>query len=153
MQADTTLYIHLSTMKILERAMEKTGKTRNQIIIMLLKRAMKDARKMARLGTTVRYQEDDVKAMWRTEHVRFREDEVDFFKDLRNVAKMSDSLLLALAARKYLKEIIAVARRMGHTDNYLYCNYLLSLKIYKCSVILNISWGIPENYEEWAPPT
>ena len=128
MLADTTLYIHLSTMKILERAMERTGKTRNQIIVMFLKRAMKDVRKMARLGTTVQYQEDAVKALWRTVHVRFREDEVDFIKDLRNIAKMSDSLLLALAARKYLKEIIAVARRIEETDNYLYHNYILSLK-------------------------
>ena len=153
MPLDTTLYIHKSTMKLLQVAMEKTGKTQNEIIVMLMKRSMKDAKRMVRLGTTVTYQDDDAREMWKTVHVHYREDEVDYVKDLRNVVKMSDSLILALAARKYLTEIIATAQKLETVDNYLFEHYYLSIEPREKLTFVNICWGKPENPERWMTVT
>ena len=149
MAVDTTMYIHDTTMDLIKNAVALTGKTRNQMIVILLKRTMIDSRKKIRTGCTIKYQDRDPLKRWKTVHVRFREDEADYFKDLRNFLKRSDSLLLAQAARGYLDEIIRKAIQNQDIDNYPFFNYIISREEAENLIFWHICWGLPEKPEEY----
>ena len=149
MAVDTTMYIHDTTMDLINNAKTITGKTRNQMIVILLKRTMADSRKKIRTGCTVKYQDRDPMKRWNTVHVRFREDEADYFKDLRNFLKCSDSLLLAQAARGYLDDIIRKASQKKEIDNYPFLHYIISREKSENLIFWHICWGLPEKPEKY----
>jgi len=126
MPIDTTLYIHENTLKLISESCDMSGISHNRLIVMLLKNAMGKARKNMKTGLAIRYQERNQGGHWHTVHVRFREDEADFFKDMRNFMKMSVSLILAQAAREYLKEMVRASAERETTDNYPFSNHQLS---------------------------
>ena len=110
---------------------------------------MMDPGKKIKTGSAIRYQKSDSKEKWQTVHVRFREDEADYFKDLRNFLKLSDSLILAQAAREYLDEIIKKTNRNEKNDNYPFSNYILSREVSDGLIFWIICWGFPKKPEKY----
>ncbi len=94
----------------------------------------------------VKYQPDDVKKNWHCFHIRFREDEYEFFTDLRNVCKYSVSYLLAKAVALYLDEIGDIDGEKS-VDNYrLFRNYVLHHEVVEGIISLHSYWGYPEKH-------
>lgn len=148
MSIDTTMYIHETTMGLINDACMVTGVKRNAMIVRLLKHAMSDTRLAVKTGCRVRYQDRDRWNKWHTVHVRLREDEADYVKDLRNFLRLSDSLILALAARAYLNEMLRKTKKDEENDNYRFSNYLLSRIIIDGLVHWIICWGYPGKEEK-----
>ena len=93
-------------MNKIDRAFLKTGKSRNYIITILLKRAMVDKQKLLKLNKIVKYQKRDPLKQWHHFHVRYREDMYEFCQDMRKFYKLSISRILAFSVGKYLDKII-----------------------------------------------
>ncbi|HPI22325.1 MAG TPA: hypothetical protein PLE73_03965 [Spirochaetota bacterium] len=148
MAVDTTMYVHKSTLGLVKVVCTRAGLKRNRAIVLLLKGAMTDRALKAAIGRAIRYQGRDRKDNWRTVHVRLREDEADYFKDLRNVLKLSVSLILAIAARRYLAELVRKAKQGEKMDNYPFSHYVLSREEQEDGMIFwKICWGFPEHPE------
>lgn len=144
MSVDTTIYVHETTLQLVDVAIARTGKKRNHIIIALLERAMADSTMRIKTGCAVRYQERDCSARWRTVHVRLKGEEAEYFTDMRKFFKRSVSLLLAEAARAYLAELVENAHE-GKMDNYPFSGYSLSREVKDGLVLWHICWGSPPN--------
>lgn len=149
MSVATTLYVHEATLGLIAEACAMTGTTRSRLIATLLERSMRDPGMEPRIGRLVRYQRADRREAWRTVHVRFREDEVDYVKDLRSFYRVSASLLLAVAARRFIREIIRQSEKREQSDNYPFSNYLLSRETIDGYIFWKICWGFPPNPEKY----
>jgi len=147
MSVKTTLYVHENTLELIHDACAITGKKRTEVIVMLLTRSLREASRDVTIGKSVRYQARDRAGRWRTIHVSFREDEADYCKDLRNFLKRSDSLILALAARAYLRGCIKKSCFDGWGDNYRFSNYIISREESEGLIFWKICWGFPKNPE------
>lgn len=144
MSIETTMYVHETTMDLIKNACAITGRKRNDMIVMLLRHAMTDSRRVIRTGCLVQYQKRDRRDKWSTVHVRFREDEADYFRDLRNFLKFSNSLILAFAVRDYLNEIVKKSGKNEKTDNYLISNYVITREFIDGLIQWRIYWGYPQ---------
>jgi hypothetical protein len=143
MSLDTTLYIHDSTMGLINDACTLTGTGHNDMIVLLLKNSMLEPKQEVMTGRLVRYQGRDRRESWHTVHVRFREDMADFVKDLRGFFRLSVSFILALAARAYLNDIVRKSRIQGKCDNYPFSNYIVSKEVNDGLIFWRICWGYP----------
>ena len=142
----TTLNIHVDILTKITHAALKLRKSRKEIIILLLKRMMKDQRVLGGGFSTVKYQEDDEKEYWRTFHIRFREDDNEFFVDLRKISKFSVSCLLAIAVKRYLGTLIEDLKN-GNVDNYSsFKNYVLRRDVVDGIISWHFYWGYPEKH-------
>jgi len=147
MAINTTLNVHANTLRLLDDACALTGMRRGRIINMLIHRSMHDMTKRIRIGRSVQYQARDHKENWHIIHVRLSEDDADYLKDLRNVLKESDSLIIAKAARLFLSDIIKQATQGMRCDNYRFSNYVLSRIEEDGLIAWKIYWGYPKNPE------
>lgn len=144
MPIESTLHVHHSILKKLERGAEVSGISRAFIIQKLMQRLMKDNRNMIKSNSRIQYQERDVKANWRILHIVVNEYEYEYYLDMRKFYKMSVSLLLAYAVRQYLNEIInELFDKNINSDNYFYRNYIITNKTVYGIVCWQIYWGIP----------
>ena len=142
----TTLNIHVDVLSNINKVAAQLRKSRKEIIILLLKRMMEDQRALSRGFSTVRYQEDDEKVNWHCFHIRFREDENEFFVDLRKISKFSVSCLLAIAVKRYLGTLIEDLKN-GNVDNYSsFNNYVLYQGVVDGIISWHIYWGYPEKH-------
>jgi len=62
---DTTVNIHIDVLMELLTAVDVLGKSKSEIIVMLIKKIMKHDRNMARICRRVKYQERCEKSSWR----------------------------------------------------------------------------------------
>jgi hypothetical protein len=119
--------------------------SRTCIIRFLLKQFLDDNKKMKIFQSPVKYQARDDNENWSTFHITLNEDEYELCLDLRKVYKMSLSLIIAFAIKKYLKKIITMLNTETLeriTDKYLYRNYAFSFSIVKGIKHIKIQWGI-----------
>jgi len=138
----TTLNIHLDVLSNISRAAGRLGKSRKDIIVLLLRRIMRDHHLFKHGFSTVKYQMDDDSGNWHCFHIRFREDENEFFVDLRKLTKCSVSNLVAKAVERYLAELIE--DRVKSVDNYRYfSNYVLHSELIDGIISWRIYWGFP----------
>ena len=63
----------------------------------------------------------------------------EYFQDLRKLLKMSVSLLLALAVKKFLDDPTVTI----DTDNYLFKSYLIVKEIVDSITCWRLYWGYP----------
>lgn len=135
----TTLNMHADTFeKITERAL-KLNKSRHAVIVILMKKIMRDHESIKHVISSVRYQPDNDQEKWRCFHIRFRPEEYEFFMDLRKLCKCSVSLLIALAVERYIHELKIKYNK--NVDNYHDFNNYKLRKI--CStgyIIWQIYW-------------
>jgi len=143
---DTTLNIHVNILSRINHAALKLGKPRKEVIIFLLKRLMEDTGVLNSDFSTVKYQEDADPEHWRCFHIRFREDDYEYFLDLRKFSKSSVSCLLAMAVTRYLESLVEDFKT-GAVDNYsLFRNYVLHWEVVEGIIAWHIYWGFPGNH-------
>jgi len=138
----TTLNIHKDILSKIMYASERLGKTKRDLIVLLLMRIMKNHNLFKHNFSTVKYQPDDDKDKWRCFHIRFREDENEFFSDLRKVSKFSVSFLVAKAVDNYLDKTLQDLEKA--VDNYPYFkNYILYHEVVDGIMCWHSYWGMP----------
>jgi hypothetical protein len=145
MEIQTTINMNKMIMMELTQASTNLRLSRTYIIRLLLKHFLDDSKRMKIFQSPVKYQARDDISNWSTFHITLREDEYELCLDLRKVYKMSLSLMIAFAVRKYLKRIIVIfsTRTPEYiSDNYLYRNYGFSLNIINGIKCIRIYWGI-----------
>ena len=146
MIVETTIYINKIILKELSNASEKTGKSRNSIIILLLRRATEDSCQLMKSNSTVKYQEHDPIKNWHRLHIQLKEDEYEYCLDMRKFYKMSVSFIVAYAVCRYLSDLLKILSEIGEiTDNYLPLNYILIREVIDSTTCWRIYWGIPNN--------
>ena len=141
----TTLNIHISVLSKINYASQRLCKSRKKIIVMLLMKIMRDNCLFKQGFSTVKYQLDDIKCNWHCFHIRFREDENEYFVDLRKLTKYSVSCLLAMAVDRYLLKLMKHGRKS--VDNNLYfTNYLLHREENDNIISWRLYWGFPTEH-------
>jgi hypothetical protein len=145
---ESTIYVHKNIQEVLEKGAETIGYTRTSIIKILLQRVMKDNHKLLKSYSRIKYQERDEKENWHRLHIVLNEYEYEYCLDMRNFYKMSVSLILAYAVRRYLDEIVNELL-YGNicTDNYLYKNYIFIKKTIDEVICWQICWGITQKLQ------
>lgn len=144
---ETTLNIHDDILNRIAVAARSKGISRSELIIMLIKKVMDDIPDPGQFGTLVRYQKREKPDKWRTFHLQVRMDDYEYMLDLRKLLKMSVSLILAYAVKKYLINII----NNKNTDNYHYCNYLIIKDRIDNITYWKLVWGYPHNIAQILP--
>jgi hypothetical protein len=142
---ETTLNIHIGINNQINNAAASKGISRSEMVVTLIKMVMDDIANPSRLGKLVQYQEKRMPNEWRTFHISLREDDYEYFLDLRKLLKMSVSLILAYAVKKYLKKVMA----KNITDNYQFKNYILAKMIIDNIVCWKLIWGYPPDVEKF----
>ncbi|HNW29884.1 MAG TPA: hypothetical protein PKN50_15505 [Spirochaetota bacterium] len=144
---ETTLNIHTDILEQVNRAARLRCISRSEMIIMLIKRIMDDVSNSVRFGRMVQYQKRSGPDVWHTVHLQVRMDDYEYLLDLRRLLKMSVSLILAYAVRKYLNEIM----EKKATDNNQYKNYVLIKEIFNATICWRLIWGYPPGIEKLLP--
>jgi hypothetical protein len=137
----TTLNIHYEILKIITVAAQERAISRSDLIISLLKRVMEDMSTPGDLGRLVQYQKRGKAADWHTFHIKLRVDEYEYFLDLRKLLKMSVSLILSYAVKRYL--INTPEKNIG--DNYPYKNYVIIRELIDNIICWKLVWGYPQH--------
>jgi hypothetical protein len=138
---ETTINIHVNILKKITRAAKSSGSSRSQIITILIKKAMDDISNPARMGRMVRYQKRRRPDEWHTFHLQLRIDDYEYFQDLRKLLKMSISLILAYAVKKFLTRLL----KTKNTDNNRYKNYIVLRETIDDIISWRFIWGFPPN--------
>ena len=142
MQRETTVNIDVDVYDRLKRAADAAGVSRNVLVSSLITYSCHRAKPRTAMRGLVKYQGRSDTTDLRRVHVRFRDDEYEFFHDLRKVWKMSVSFILAEAIEKYLDELLH--ELVKNPDNYRYQNYASSRIIVDNVVCWVFYWGIPK---------
>ncbi len=138
----TTLNIHVGVLAKISKAAIRFNQSRRKTIVMLLMMIMEDQRFFARCFSTVKYQPDDNEENWHCFHIRFREDENEFFVDLRKLCKFSVSYLLALAVDRYLGALLKRVKK-SVDNNIRFINYVQYHEVVDGIFSWRIYWGYP----------
>src|SRR4030042_5850226 len=112
---NTTLNVRTVILQEITRAAQAEGITCSEMIVILLKKAMRDINTPDCMGRLVQYQARRRREEWTITHVRWRGDDYEYFQDMRKLLKMSVSLLLAPEVKKYLVKTCKV-----HKSDNLY---------------------------------
>ncbi len=143
---ETTINIRLEILeKIKETAVAK-GISCSKMIRILMQKVMGEDMQYVRMGRLVQYQKKRRKEEWHKFHVTWREDEYEYYTDLRKMLKRSVSLILAYAVKRYLQEII----NDKSTDNYRaqYSNYVVVRENIGNIICWKLIWGYPPHIEQ-----
>lgn len=143
MSIDTTINMRMDLFDILMDVEKKSGHARRKIISSLLRRLADDPGIIPEPWKRIHYQKRNPKNGWCRFHLLLREDEYEFFLDLRKFFKRSVSFLIAYAIDRYLDEIITIKRES--CDNYPYKNYIMSRMVVDKIVCWMLYWGVPES--------
>lgn len=137
---ETTVNMRRDILRQIARAAESRGISQSEMIVLLIKNVMKEITDSATLGRMVRYQERSSHSDWHTFHVCLCMEEYEFVQDLRKIRKMSFSLIIAYAVKKYL---IQVLQKNNNTDNYRFTYYSITREVIDSSICWKIIWGNP----------
>ena len=134
---DTTLNIRADILERIDEAATRIGLSRSRVAVFLIKEVMTNIGNPEPIGKLVRYQRPCKPFEWRVIHVWYREDEFEYFQDLRKLLKMSVSLILSIGVQKYLRKLLKHKR----TDNYRFINYVLVKEIFENTLCWRMVWG------------
>ena len=137
----TTVYIRRDLAERVSAAARIADSTRTEIVVMLMKRVMKEHRRLVRCWRAVQYQEKDSGGRWCRMHISPCGRDYEFLIDSRKVFKRSVSLLLAMAVEKYLDEILIPDD--NKSDNYPFNNYIFMWEMIGDVVCWKFFWGMP----------
>jgi len=115
----TTINMHSNTREGIRRAARTRNTTQKEVIAYLLQRLMRDVDKYQAGFWGVRYQTDVPKKGWHRYFIRFREEEYEYFTDLRKLCKHSVAFLIAIAVENYLNESF----EENNKARYNYCSF------------------------------
>ncbi len=145
---ETTLYVHVDVLAQINKAALALGTSSSKIIILMLKKAMKNIPDPGRMGKLVQYQPRSSRENWHRFHIHLRIDDYEYLLDLRKLLKMSVSSILAYAFHKYGDNIMKVKK----TDNYQYKNYVILREVIDGIICWRFIWGYPPQIEKLLQP-
>jgi len=141
---ETTLNIHADILKQIARAAQANGISLSEMIALLIQKVTADIANPGRIGRMVQYQGRRSSSEWRVFHIQVREDMYEYWLDLRKLLKMSVSLILAYAVKKFLCKLM----KINSTDNYLCKNYIIVKEVIDSVIVWKFIWGFPPNMEK-----
>ena len=141
---ETTLHLRFEMLQQIAAVAESRGISRSELIVLLIAQIARDIDNPGQLGRRVQYQSRQKSADWRIFHVQLREDTYEYWLDLRKLMKMSVSLILAFAFKKFMRKPI----KFNTTDNYLLRNYFIIKEIIDSTIIWKFIWGWPPNLKK-----
>ena len=143
---ETTLNVHTEILEKIKDAAVSKGISCSRMISILMQKVMGEDIQYVRMGRLVQYQKRRRKEDWRKFHVTWREDEYEYYTDLKKILKRSVSLLLAYAVKRYLQEII----NDKSTDNYRYFfrNYVAIRENIGNIICWKLIWGYSSEIEQ-----
>jgi len=141
----TTINIHIDIYRKINYAARTKGISRSKMIAILLKKMMDNVSDAGRIGMMVQYQKRSGKGGWHKFHLSVREDEYEYFLDLRRLLKMSVSLILSNAVETNLDAII----KRNVTDNNRYRNYTIIKDVINNIICWKLIWGFPYQIEKF----
>jgi hypothetical protein len=144
---ETTLNIGANVLEQITAAAKTCGFSRSAMIVYLIKRFMDEIPDPDRLGRMIQYQERKGKSNWHTFHLYLRDDDYEYFLDMRKLFKMSVSLLLAFAVKKFLNR----PDKKINTDNNTYHNYVVIRDLVDGIISWRFLWGCPRNLKKLLP--
>ncbi|MCP4134539.1 MAG: hypothetical protein GY754_26430 [bacterium] len=102
------------------------------------------------MGRAVLYQDDDPDPdNWHKFHISFREDDFEYFMDLRKFLKKSVSAILAYAVEEYLDTLLGLTPEdPGRTDTYRFHHYVMGSSEMHGVISWQLFWGLPEKTAE-----
>ncbi|MBP7582936.1 MAG: hypothetical protein KBA61_02805 [Spirochaetes bacterium] len=144
---ETTVNIDNGIRENLDAAARASGVSRSAMLVMLMRRVMKEHGKKARLGKAVQYQKKNPCSLRRCTHISLADRDYECFSDMRLFYKLSVSLLVSYAIVRYLDEALLCFERDNdkyYTDNNIFSNYLFLCDSSNSRICWTISWGMPE---------
>ncbi len=136
---NTTLYIRTGILKMIAKIAHSHRKTCSEMIVLLIKEGIADISASSSIGKMVQYQDRNCSERGRPVHVRLREVDYEYFLDLRRLRKMSVSLILACAVKKFSSQ----AERLNSPDNYQWKSYILVKEVIGPIIVWKHIWGFP----------
>jgi len=144
MSIKTTMNIDKNVYSEISNAAKQLGKTKSEIIILLLKKLMNE-NPPEKFQISVKYQKPGGEDCWQKFHIGLREDDYDFFTDMRKFFKKTVSYLVAIAVKKYMKLLLDGK----FIDSKLYNNYIILKDEVDGSILWRIFWGFPFDLEKY----
>jgi hypothetical protein len=141
---ETTINVRTDISEKITLAARSRGISRSEMIVILIKKVMDDISSPGRFGKLVQYQDRRSPNEWQTFHVQVREDDYEYFLDLRKLLKMSVSLILAYAVEKFMDRLM----KRAYTDNNRYRNYIVIKDVVDNIICWKLIWGFPPNIEK-----
>jgi hypothetical protein len=141
---ETTLNIRADILEQIARVANSNGISCSEMIALLIQQVTADIANPGRIGRMVQYQGRRSTPEWHVLHVQVREDMYEYWLDLRKLLKMSVSLILAYAVKKFLCKLM----KINSTDNYLCKNYIIAKEIIDSVIVWKFIWGYPPNLKK-----
>ncbi len=151
---ETTTYLDMECIGLLAGMADEAGVSRSKLVILLLKRVMKDHTALVCYDRAVRYQARKPVGARKRFHITVDLREYEFFIDMRKLFKLSVSFLITFAVRAHLDELVtkmADDKYDEYSDNYPYHHYLIIPEKVDSAICWKIYWGIPENPNKLIP--
>ncbi len=133
----TTLNIRIDILRQISQAAKAQSISCSAMIVILLKKAMKDIGSPDCMGRLVQYQAQCRPEERHTFHITWKEYDYEYFQDMRKLRKMSVSLLLAHSVKKFLGKM----NRIKKSDNYLFINYTIIKEVIDNIICWRFIWG------------
>lgn len=139
---DTTVNLHHEHIQRLEQAFQQSGKSVNELILLLFKRMMQENKRLHESARTIQYQED--REGYEKKHVYMDYTEYDQKLDMRRMYKMSASMVLAWAIDWFLDDLLAPPENDGSAivNAFSQKNYQVIPFFSKTYTEYRIIWGI-----------
>jgi len=144
----TTFNIEKDIYNTISDYAKKHGKTRSDVIIVLLYRIMNDKKTRTRIDRCVLYQKHQRCNIWHKFYIRLDINDYEYFVDMRKFFKMSVSHLLACAFHEYQLEF---KNNDGYMYKYTQKNYILIKDEIDGIIFWKIFWGYPLNISQYLP--
>jgi hypothetical protein len=141
----TTLYMKKTIRQKLDDAVVRSGKTRSELIVAVMRRAMRDFGKLITHCRSIRYQEKAPEREWARQHITVFTRDYEYFLDMRKLFKSSVSLLVAYAIENYLDD---VCNGTSDMDNYQFLQYAIVPKRVDTAICWKIYWGLPRKKQK-----
>jgi len=146
MKVATTVNIDPEVKLLLDRAAEVTGMSRSEVVVRVMRRAIRDFRRFVRYDRAVRYQEKNPPVARKKIHLSLIRRDYEYFLDSRKLFKCSVSWLVVFSVYEYLDEVIKTVldeKYNEDADNYPFLNYLIMPEMVENVVCWKIYWGLP----------
>lgn len=150
MNIDTTITITPGVRDAITEASGMTALHASSLAVACMKRLMKNYQRHVHLDGRVKYRRrEQAPCNWSRQHIRVSCREYEMFLDLRKVCKMSVSLLVDIAIREHLSEVLYdIMNTTGNcADNYPYQQYIIIGNSSENVVCWRIYWGFPEKLQ------
>ncbi len=155
MSIKTTCVICEEVFALLAEAEEKTGRTMIDLVIAAMRMMLRNHKQYDRTHGRIEYQKRfDVDTGKRIVKHRMKlnilEREYDYFQDMRKIFRRSISLVMAIAVRTYLSEIVERILNKKYdedADNYPFQNYAILDNCIDGITTFRIWWGLPADLE------